>query len=410
MSLSSQRLATSLCSLVLIGLVLGTAGQSAVLFLATALAVLTTLRRAPQHLTWKLWAPGREERLALICFFGFVAWNVVATLLNPKNPYRGFSSFLVTHASVMLVPPLWALCWRRQGRDRAFWSRLSLGLLAVWALVALSQALIGWQMEGSQLVFHPHYQRARGFYSHPLTFAYVLLVIWPFFLVELVKNPRSRSAWLKVFCLGLMFVLSASRTAQIAVFLSLLWAFTRLLQGSQRRFAIGLLALLVLTVALTENPASRRFKRLFDHKDPDRFSSYADDRLAFWHAFAGMLRERPILGHGIHLDKEYRTPYYEAIGLGDFKKKYEAHNQLIQILAEGGLIGLTLFLLWFIFLVRSLSQNYEVDRHVLFLTVLIFFFAGLTQNSYQDFEVRYALILMLSLAFACARRPQLEEG
>lgn len=405
MSTSSQRLATSACCLAMIGLLLGTAGQSIILFLASALALLAARTQPGLLRNWRFWAPRRLDSWALLCFSGFIVWNVIATLLNPANPNRSFGSYIFSHAALFFLPPLWGFCWREQRREPAFWSRLTQGLFIFWALVTISQASIGWQLEGAQVVVHPHYQRARGFFSHPLTLAYVLLIIWPFFLVELMKNLRAPGAWLKVGCLALMFTLSASRTAQITVLVSIAWALSRTLSGQKRRLGYGLLLLLVAGLALTENPASRRFKSLFDPNDPDRFSSYPDDRLAFWHAFSGMVAERPLLGHGLRLDKDYRTPYYEAIGLGDFKKKYEAHNQLLQILAEGGLIGLLLFSASLALLVRALSQEQRLDRRVLFMTLAVFLFAGLTQNAFQDFEVRYALILMLSLARAQTSLP-----
>ena len=52
-----------------------------------------------------------------------------------------------------------------------------------------------------------------------------------------------------------------------------------------------------------------------------------------------MIKDRPIL-HGMHLNKEYREPYYIKLGLKDFIRKYEAHNQYIQTAANSGIPGL----------------------------------------------------------------------
>ncbi len=394
------RLAMSVCCLAMIGLILGTAPQSIILFLASGLALTYIIRTRKSDFSWALWASRPDEAKAFILFAAFLIWNVCSTLLNPANPNGLLLSYLVTGSAVILVPPLWAYCWRSQTRSPAFWSRLSTGLLIVWTLVAISQAIIGWQIEGSHMVFDPHFRRSRGFYSHPLTFAYVLLVIWPFFLLDALRNLRSGKAWFKLALIALMVMLSGSRAAQLLLILSLLVSVFRFLKGSQRGLALLLLGVLVAGVALSDNPISRRFLLLTSAQDPDRYSEYPDDRLAFWHAFSVMIEERPLLGHGLRLDKTYRLPYYRKIGLGSFKKPYEAHNQLIQILAEGGVIGLSLFAAWLFYLMRSLKMKDPHDQFLLVLTLSIFLIGGLTQNAFHDFEVRYALILMLSLARA----------
>jgi hypothetical protein len=109
-----------------------------------------------------------------------------------------------------------------------------------------------------------------------------------------------------------------------------------------------------------------------------------------------MIQERPLIGHGVHIGLDYRRPYYERIGLGDFKKQYPAHNQYIQMLAEGGLIALSCFIAWLVFSFRLAKD----PRCPLFLrlavpqTLWIFILGGLTQNAFYDSDVRMGLVIV----------------
>jgi O-antigen ligase len=111
-----------------------------------------------------------------------------------------------------------------------------------------------------------------------------------------------------------------------------------------------------------------------------------------------MIYERPLLGHGIRLDEEYRTPYYDQIGLSNFSKKYPAHNQLLQIQAESGLIGLVFFMAWIIINLKIFNQLDRKNSLIFKQTLLILLMAGLTQNAFQDSEVRFILTLLFSAA------------
>ena len=150
----------------------------------------------------------------------------------------------------------------------------------------------------------------------------------------------------------------------------------------------------------TKNPVSVRIYATFTDEGLGRYAKdYPDDRLAFWHAHWEMIKERPLMGHGMHLGTEYRTPYYESIGLGDFIKKYEAHNQYIQVTTNGGFVGLCLFLTWLgWYLIKAWSlQKKSLTMMIVFQSLAGISFAGLSQNAFQDSEVRFAMLLMITI-------------
>ena len=79
------------------------------------------------------------------------------------------------------------------------------------------------------------------------------------------------------------------------------------LKGKQRLIALFVAFSLLTTIAVTDNPLSNRFKGTLTEKSALRTHGYPDDRVAFWHVFSEMIKERPILGHGIDLNTKYRT-------------------------------------------------------------------------------------------------------
>jgi O-antigen ligase len=119
----------------------------------------------------------------------------------------------------------------------------------------------------------------------------------------------------------------------------------------------------------------------------------------FWEVHWQMFKERPLLGHGENLGTAYRTNYYNALGYQDFQRKYEAHNLLLQILVNTGVIGTTFFLVWlsWVFWVLFRSRESELVQAPL-QSVLALLAGGMTQNAFQDSEVRYAFILVVVIA------------
>ncbi len=382
-----------------VGLPFGVAVQTGVTGVACVFALLAwrgQLRQLRQVLS------ASERRswtfMALtLCLCAF------ATLLNPRNPERDVVSFLIGFAPFFCLP----LFFARDSLDsptriRRLEFYLALGSL-IWALAAFTQLRLGWKLSGSLVEWGEHFRRAQGFYSHPLTLAYVALLLWVPSLgysLQCRNNPR---AWTITGSLGFLLYASASRTAQaLALALGVLLMLLSL-RGRTRFAILALLGACLVLVLNTQNMVSERFIAARSQAPVDRESPYADDRIAFWLAHLKAVEERPLLGHGVHLGRDYRKDYYAKIGLPDMKKTYEAHNQILQLAFEGGLLAALSFLIWLWYVHRSwenLSPWYQRLRD---LTILGFLLGGLTQNAFFDSEVRYTLGLIMTLAFAVSR-------
>ncbi|RZA13124.1 MAG: O-antigen ligase domain-containing protein, partial [Proteobacteria bacterium] len=234
----------------------------------------------------------------------------------------------------------------------------------------------------------------------PLTLAYVGLMLWPFHLLLLCQDLRKKSRYLLVISNLALLYFSASRTAQaVALIVSVGYLFYTF-RGRNRLIVAGSLALCLAGVFGTDNNVSRRFKSMGTQISEEKESPYRDDRIAFWIVHYIMVKERPMTGHGINLDKAYRVPYYDRIGLPNFKKAYEAHNQLLQLAAEGGLAAMFAFIAWMGTVHFNWKQAPRYVHDIRDLTIICLFLGGLTQNAYMDGEVRFALLTLMSLAFA----------
>ena len=198
---------------------------------------------------------------------------------------------------------------------------------------------------------------------------------------------------------------TSSRTVQAVCVLTTGIQILFSLQGKQRLAALFVAFSLLTTIAVTDNPLSNRFKGTLTEKSALRTHGYPDDRVAFWHVFSEMIKERPIIGHGIDLNTKYRTSYYEKIGLGEFKKKYSAHNMFIQITAETGFVGLLVFIAFLSSLFSMFFRAFDDSwlKMVSALTLFGFILASLTQNAFQDSIVKNALILWIATSFDILR-------
>lgn len=337
----------------------------------------------------------RLTRNLLLCASGFLASLLLAESLGDSPDYSEGISHVVGYLFWALFPVVfYHMDNRFDEPHRARIVKIFSGICTFFGLVSVSQMIFGWKLAGTSLVFGFH--RAQGFYSHPLTFAYVCLLLWVPMQRLFLAKPREPLYILGFLGVGLAIYASASRTVQIVALGILLWNLFFLLKGPKRTVALGVVGLSLLCLVIFDNPVKTKFVSTIQGTE-DRQSAYPDDRVAFWHAHFEMIKEKPFFGHGVDTGGSFRKPYYERIGLGEFSKKYEAHNQYIQVLTNSGILGLIFVLLWATQLLKICWAAPGVLSSSVVQGLLVFGIAGLTQNALQDMEVRFALTLIACL-------------
>jgi O-antigen ligase len=368
--------------------------------LGQTLVFLTSLYLGRTRLRSSWGSMPREVRWLLAGMAAFLLWNVFATLISPSQHRSEPWSYFVGYAPLFILPWLTGLLPKLdETRQTKLWS-FAATLVLVWGLSVFSQYLFPWRLSGLSLVEH-NTRRAQGFYSHPMSLAYASLLLWPCAVRVVLKSPRAWQSWSFAAGAAMLLLYSMSRIVQVLAALLVLWNVFIMLSGRQRLLALMASLLIGAGLAVTDNPVSARFHNLLHPTEQDVMSDYPDDRLAFWHAHLLIIQERPWLGHGVHQGNAFRKPYYERLGLGSFKKQYQAHNQYIQIVAEGGLIGLALYGFWLVMTWKVL-RRWITDtfiRSTGLQTLFIFSLGVLTQNGFDDTCVRMGIVLLFCLLF-----------
>ena len=371
---------------------LAVAGQNMFTFIATIILVVRWRKNRERSLS-DLWSKFKVPLSLSICF---PIWIELVTLLNQANP-APFLRFSPGYFAWILIPPL---CWLNYGaltqEDWKKLARVAVGVVTVSGLMALSQNIFGWQL--LDLKFVHDLPRARGLYSHPLTFAYVGSFFWPLGCFWVLRNPKHWSGWALLIGVTAWIVFSQSRAIQLVSLMVAIFSIIYITKGSVRNLALVCLVIGSIGILTLPNPVSKRLNQTFNGEMPRNSERYIDDRFAFWDVHWLMIKERPLLGHGAKLDKPYRLPYYEKMDLTAFPKKYEAHNLWIQITSNGGLIGLFLFGSWWLWylvqVVRINGSQHRFAKGLMLSTWMAFAMGGILQNSFQDSEVRMTLTLV----------------
>jgi O-antigen ligase len=124
------------------------------------------------------------------------------------------------------------------------------------------------------------------------------------------------------------------------------------------------------------------------------------DRVFMWKAAARMIRDRPILGHGVNTFMANYMTYWVG---GERQPRY-AHNCYLQVAAETGLLGLISFLavlgLFFHTLADGIRRN--VEEHVLLFGCAIGLLAFALQAAVDTnfYALRQAALFWVLAGFA----------
>ena len=180
------------------------------------------------------------------------------------------------------------------------------------------------------------YTRMTGPYENPIDLATYLMVVIPLLLVD----AASRRGAARLLLGGLLLALSACLARTVAA-------------GPWAGFAIALLVLVVVrprlwpwvaAIAVLGAAAGLAVFHYSTVFHPSQIFSLSDvgtnDRRVMWQAALGMIRDRPLLGHGVNTFMANYLAYWVG---GERMPRY-AHNCYLQVAAETGLIGLATFL------------------------------------------------------------------
>lgn len=180
-----------------------------------------------------------------------------------------------------------------------------------------------------------YYGRMTGPYKDPIDLATYLMVVVPLLMTYAMTVRRTGGRW----ALGLLLVALMgcfARTEALGAWIGLgagLLAVS-LFQATVRRVSLLCLVVVVCFGGFYLHRVGR-LNEVFSLQDVGKV-----DRLAMWQAALGMIRDRPILGHGLNTFMGNYLKYWVG---GERQPRY-AHNCYLQVAAETGIIGLIAFL------------------------------------------------------------------
>jgi putative inorganic carbon (hco3(-)) transporter len=242
--------------------------------------------------------------------------------------------------------------------------------------------------------------RAKGFFSIYMTLGGSLVIVLATIVAGLTHGAR-RGRWLAAGS-GLLatvaLVLSYVRSAWLGFGTAVLVA-----SALARRYVLLLVLLVVTAAALAvPSPIQRRAMSIVDPADPS-----SRERLYFWDSGRRMIEDAPLLGLGPGGVKlayaEYRHPAARRPGTGHL------HNNVVQIAAERGLLGLAAWLaIWVVFFVKAgriyarLPARRVEDRALVagsLAAVAGFHVAGMFEYTFGDSEVIGLLWVVMAFPF-----------
>ena len=261
---------------------------------------------------------------------------------------------------------------RERGGKEEFIFGLALGSLSALAVLLLQLMNLFPGLNYNRTAFWVFTGRYSGTFSDPNALGVMAAILVPLFW----HFPAERRGLLYRLTAMLLFCFapwSGSRTFWVGMFMWFCFLLYWSLKDRPRSAKSGsfylrgalMLVPLVALIALFVNPTANRFlqentaspglHRLLQTLNPAEASAMVSSRLLFSRIAIKVWRGAPLLGVGLARFYELQEGAAKAIGVELGTWRDNANNFYLQILAEGGLVGLSLMLFAFFLFWRGLS-------------------------------------------------------
>lgn len=335
------------------------------------LGVLFVFLTAASLVAWELFSTRFRVRWRLFLPVVFLWIGVTSSMLFSLNPKFSFG-----HITSLMA--LSALALRVKGADLPQLIRVGKGisLLYIWLSLLAAPFLLGWALEIGYLQgYIPGLNvRLHGIAIHANQLG---IFAWLYVLLEVLSpSPKRLLRFLNLSAALGVLVLAQSKTAwAILLFSMAMWFLIRRPRVSL--LLIGLSVLGVLAAILTLLIEGWRLDFTVSVLDaaPSELLTLTG-RTFIWEIVLQLVSENPLFGYGTTLwSPEMALSYAPFLGW----VVLQSHNQYLQSLGEGGILGLSMFMLyavfvlWFAFKARGVMGGLGL---VMFMSLLL---RGLTE-------------------------------
>jgi O-antigen ligase len=363
-----------------------TAAQAAILLALAAWAGKLGLSKVQRQLSLPLLLP----------IAAFVLVSVLASL-TAVDPFRSLKDL----RSVFQPAFFFLLVNHVQGVER--------GMTLGQVLIAMGTIMAVYGL-GQSVMYGPTF-RIHGTLSIYMTFAGILMLIATLALALLLLTSHQRTPYWLVPCL-LLLTAALAMTQTRGAWLGL-GAGAALMLGCRRKAWLLVLPLAALAVfLLAPSAVKERMRSITDPQDVT-----ALERLYMWGSGLQIIRDYPITGVGMGGVSQVYPTYKDPRALRE--RRGHLHNNVVQVAAERGLLGLACWLWIWVAFYRYAWHIYvglepgAGDAKALIVgsvaSVTAFHVAGLSEYTFGDSEVMMVVYFLMALPFL-ARRPELIPG
>jgi len=322
-----------------------------------------------------------KERLHSLIYCGSLSGGIAGVI--------GIIQMLLYHYGALIWKPL-------RGMFNPFWHRLDIIVAKFCTGTLLPDSIVSF-LPRTEFIYIP--QRANGTFTNPIFYATFLVTMAPLAAYCMFHSPTRKRKIIGFLCFVSSLAgiaLSYSRGPYLALGLYGKKHFLKL-----SLTAVGMAGIVVLT-------SSSVFKRLLTIFSSDDIS--INTRSDIWEACFDMLHDNFIFGYGTGV-ANVREQLHNTYSIN----QPHAHNLLLEILLENGIVGaLILAAAFIIFLVRmiKLARKGDFERSLAVTFIASFVgFCGCCVTDYPLYGIKpffcFMFIMGLADAAFCLKSPEI---
>ena len=252
--------------------------------------------------------------------------------------------------------------------------------------------------------------RANAFAASPMSLAGFLSIMIPaIFAFSIESSNKKRFSLLFIIAI-VAAIFNGTRGAWVAIIFTLPIIIVPYVKKLKSLLYILMILVSLLTIAFNNTYLNNRIHSIFDLKNTSN-----NERILLWESSYNMFKDNPILGVGLgQFAKEYQNNY--VMPEAKYPKLGHAHNNLMQMLAETGIIGFVGFVSMFTYFIYKAILFWKKDNSssmLIFLGGTIgLLIQGLTEFNFGNSAVMklYWFFMGLSLQYNYFHINKFDKG
>lgn len=325
----------------------------------------------------------------MIFFFVFILTQAASVFFSVDThaAMKGIRDWWALAAGFMAGYGLSSYCVERLGRFSVF---LSVGSLLA-AVMAAVEFLFGTNFHKQRLVSKMPMgsDPSTGFFSHHLTFAGFMGIVFLFLLAWSIYGERKKIVIAGASAALLCLLLSQSRGYLLVMVLCLPVLLYKFSKRHILKVVAAAAALLLTAFLLSPAHVKERALTLFSMKN----GSFAE-RVYLFRSGVEMAAERPLLGWGPGCytanSEKFRAKYNDRVVYPHkvgFNTLCHTHNSYLMVLVESGIVGLAGYAAFIVVLLLSIMKSGSPLKWGFLAMTAYFLLGGIFEYNLGDAEV-----------------------